>query len=74
MCQKDYQQTKMRLIFHSELIASQDAIPICERFVGFQRRKNLDHMLVLNQKHLNIITRDYVKYYNESRLHQGLAQ
>ncbi len=31
-------------------------------------------MLVLNQKHLNGITRDYVEYYNKCRPHQGLAQ
>ena len=51
--------------------AAPDANVICERFVGSLRRECLDHMLVLNQKHLNVITRDYVKYYNESRPHQG---
>ena len=35
---------------------------------------SLDHMLVFNQKHLNVITRDYVDYYNHNRPHQGLAQ
>ncbi len=47
---------------------------VCERFVGSLRRECLDHMLVLNQKHLNVITRDYVEYYNKCRPHQGLAQ
>ena len=28
-------------------------------------------MLVLNQKHLNLITRDYVHYDNRNRPHQG---
>ena len=51
-----------------------DANAVCERFVGSLRRECLDHMLVLNQKHLNVITRDYVEYYNKSRPHQGLAQ
>ena len=31
-------------------------------------------MLVLTQKHLNVITRDYVDYYNRNRPHQGLAK
>ncbi len=51
-----------------------DANAVCERFVGSLRRECLDHMLVLNQKHLNVITRDYVDYYNRNRPHQGLAQ
>jgi putative transposase len=31
-------------------------------------------MLVLNRKHLNVITRDYVDYDNRNRPNQGLAQ
>jgi hypothetical protein len=31
-------------------------------------------MLVLNQKHLNVITRDYIDCYDRNRPHQGLAQ
>ena len=31
-------------------------------------------MLVLNQKHLNVITRNYVNYHNRNRPHQGLVQ
>ena len=31
-------------------------------------------MLVLNQKHLNVITRDNVEYDNESRPQQRLGQ
>ncbi len=55
-------------------VRAPNANAICERFVGSLRRECLDHMLVLNQKHLNVITRDYVEYYNKSRPHQGLAQ
>ena len=51
-----------------------DANAICERFVGSLRRECLDHMLVLNHKHLHVIIRDYVEYYNKCRPHQGLAQ
>ncbi len=51
-----------------------NANAFCERFIGTLRRECLDHMLVLNQKHLNVITRDYVEYYNKCRPHQGLAQ
>ena len=55
-------------------IRTPNANAICERFVGSLRRECLDHMLVLNRKHLNVITRDYVDYYNRNRPHQGLAK
>jgi transposase InsO family protein len=51
-----------------------DANAVCERFGGSLRRECLDHMLVLNQKQLNVITRDYVDYHNRNRPHQGLTQ
>ena len=43
-------------------VRAPNANAVCERFCGSLRRECLDHMLVLNQKHLNIITRDYVEY------------
>ncbi|MFC1960238.1 integrase core domain-containing protein [Chloroflexota bacterium] len=47
---------------------------ICERFIGSVRRECLDHMLILNERHLNRLTGEYVDYFNHARPHQGIGQ
>jgi transposase InsO family protein len=47
---------------------------LCERFLGSVRRECLDHVLVLNERHLLRVLREYVTYYNSARPHQGLQQ
>jgi putative transposase len=47
---------------------------ICERFFRSLRRECLDHVLVLSDRHFERIVHEYVRYYNESRPHQGLGQ
>ena len=47
---------------------------ICERFLGSLRRECLDHILVLDDRHLERVVREYVRYYNEARPHQGIEQ
>jgi transposase InsO family protein len=47
---------------------------MCERFLGSVRRECLDHLLVLGEAHLRRVLRDYVRYFNHYRPHQGLAQ
>ena len=47
---------------------------ICERFLGRVRRECLDHLLILGERHLRHILREYVTYYNEARPHQGIGQ
>ena len=34
----------------------------------------LDHMLVLGEKHLHRVIREYVDYFNRARPHQGIEQ
>ena len=47
---------------------------IAERFVGNCRRDLLDHVIVLNERHLKRLIADYVAYYHEDRTHLGLAK
>jgi transposase InsO family protein len=47
---------------------------IAERFVGCCRRDLLDHLIVLNERHLKRLMRDYIRYFHEDRTHLGLAK
>jgi hypothetical protein len=47
-------------------------IGIAERFVGSCRRDLLDHVIVLNERHLKRLVTEYVRYYHEDRTHLGL--
>ena len=47
---------------------------VCERFLGSVRRECLDHLLILGERHLSRVLREYVAYFNRDRPHQGLAQ
>ncbi|HEX2916348.1 MAG TPA: integrase core domain-containing protein [Chloroflexia bacterium] len=38
------------------------------------RQECLDHFLILNEGHLTRVLREYVKYYNTQRPHQGIKQ
>jgi transposase InsO family protein len=46
--------------------------PYVERLIGSVRRECLNHVIVLNERHLIRILADYFRYYNEARTHQGL--
>ncbi len=46
--------------------------PFVERFIGSIRRDCLDHVIVLNEKHLKRILTSYFEYYNNDRTHCGL--
>jgi putative transposase len=46
--------------------------PYCERVIGSIRRECLDRVIVLGERHLRRILRDYVEYYHTSRTHLSL--
>jgi transposase InsO family protein len=49
--------------------------PIAERVIGTLRRECLDHMIILNEKHLHDVLREYIfDYYNVSRTHMSLEK
>jgi putative transposase len=46
--------------------------PFCERVIGSIRRDCLDHVIVLNERHLRRILREYFSYYHTCRTHLSL--
>jgi transposase InsO family protein len=47
---------------------------VAERWVGSCRRDLLDHMIILNERHLKRLMSEYVRYYQRSRTHLALAK
>jgi len=47
---------------------------VAERWVGSVRRELLDHVIVLNQRHLRRLLKNYARYYHEDRTHLGLRK
>ncbi len=46
----------------------------CERYLGSVRRECLDHVIIVSEDHMLTTLRAYVRHFNGSRPHQGLAQ
>ena len=47
---------------------------ICERVIGTLRRELLDRTLILGERHLAVVLREYVAHYNGHRPHQSRRQ
>ena len=48
--------------------------PFVERLIGSIRRDCLNHVIVLNIKHLKSILTEYLSYYHHDRTHLGLSK
>jgi putative transposase len=48
--------------------------PYVERVIGSIRRECLDHVIILNDRHLRRVLRAYLAYYHRSRTHLGLSK
>jgi transposase InsO family protein len=46
---------------------------IAERLVATLHRECLDHIIVVNERHLRAILCDFTRYYNADRPHQSLG-
>jgi putative transposase len=47
---------------------------VAERWVGNVRRDLLDHVIVLNERHLKRLMSEYIRYYHQDRTHLGLEK
>ncbi len=48
---------------------------VCERFLGSVRRECLDHIIILGERHLEHVLKEYCfNYFNVARPHQGIGQ
>jgi transposase InsO family protein len=47
---------------------------VAERWVGSCRRDLLNHVVVVNQRHLNRLMYEYIRYYHDDRTHLGLGK
>ena len=54
-------------------IRAPQANAYCERLIGSLRRECLDWFVVLNERHLRIVAREWAAHYNHARPHQSLG-
>jgi putative transposase len=47
---------------------------VCERVNGTLRRELLDRLLIVGERHLSMVLREYVRHYNGHRPHQSRQQ
>ena len=47
---------------------------ICERVIGTLRRELLDRTLILSERHLDLVLREYLTHYDGHRPHQSRRQ
>jgi transposase InsO family protein len=47
---------------------------VAERWVGSCRRDLLDHVIVVNERHLKRLMNEFVRYYHDDRTHLGLEK
>ena len=53
-------------------IRAPKANAIAERVIGTLRRECLDHLIIINGRHLRTVLREYEAYYNNGRPHRTL--
>ncbi len=71
----DFVARAARIGIHTVLtpVHAPNANAVAERVIGTLRRECLDHLIVLNERHLLRLLREYVRHYNAKRPHRTLA-
>ena len=54
-------------------IQAPQANALAERVIGTIRRECLDHLIVVNERHLRGVLGEYIAYYNTARPHRSLG-
>ena len=54
-------------------IQAAQANALAERVIGTIRRECLDQLIVVNERHLRRVLREFVGFYNAARTHRSLA-
>ena len=57
----------------STAVRSPNMNAFAERFVRSIRQEALDHFILISEKQVKKIVKEYVNYYNKYRPHQGLG-
>jgi len=47
---------------------------VCERFLGSLQRECLDHFVILNERHVHRLVKEYKASFNYARPHQSMEQ
>jgi putative transposase len=70
----DFIARASRIGIHTILtpVHAPNANAVAERVIGTLRRECLDHMIVLNERHLSRVRGKYVEHYNATRPHRTL--
>ena len=55
-------------------VSSPDMNAVAERFVGSVRREAINWFIIFVERQLNNIMKEYIRYYNQFRPHQGIGQ
>jgi transposase InsO family protein len=55
-------------------VRAPDMNAVMERFLRSVRAEALDHVLVMDDRHLDRVVREYAEFFNRSRPHQGIKQ
>ena len=54
-------------------VRAPSANAVAERVIGTLRRECLDHLIVINERHLRRVLNEYVVHYNTMRPHRSLG-
>ena len=68
---------KLRILGITQIrtpVRSPQANAVAERWVKSLRTECLDHMLILNERHLRMVLAEYVQYFNRWRPHRSIGQ